>query len=195
MAAIAAATTTMSESPPTDQLAAATIADEVPRAKFSDRVLIKSIIRREDGGSGLAGRKARVGGWVKTGRKADKDAFAFLELNDGSCAGNLQVIAEASLADLGQIVATGTCVVVDGHLKLPPSGAKQKIELRADKVLHVGHVDPTKYPLPKTRLTLEFLRDYVHLRPRTNTVCTLLFFSSYILFYFIVFYSFFWCQL
>lgn len=194
MAAIAAATTTMSESPPRDQLAAATIADEVPRAKFSDRVLIKSIIRREDGGSGLAGRKARVGGWVKTGRKADKDAFAFLELNDGSCAGNLQVIvdlqviAEASLADLGQIVATGTCVVVDGHLKLPPSGAKQKIELRADKVLHVGHVDPTKYPLPKTRLTLEFLRDYVHLRPRTNTVCTLLFSSFLLKFYFILLY-------
>jgi len=107
---------------------------------------------------------------VKTGRKADKDAFAFLELNDGTCAGNLQVIVDASLADLGQLVQTGTCVVVDGHFKLPPSGAKQKIELRADKVIHVGPVDPSKYPLPKTRLTLEFLRDFVHLRSRTNTV-------------------------
>lgn len=157
-------------SPPTDQLAAATITDEVPKEQFSDRVLIQSIIRRSDGGSGLAGQKARVGGWVKTGRKADKDAFAFLELNDGSCAGNLQVIVEASLAELGQIVQTGTCIVVDGHLKLPPAGTKQKIELRADKVLHVGPVDPAKYPLPKSRLTLEFLRDYVHLRSRTNTV-------------------------
>lgn len=143
---------------------------EVPKAEFSDSVLIKSIIRREDGGSGLAGKKARIGGWVKTGRKADKDAFAFLELNDGSCAGNLQVIVDASLADLGQLVQTGTCVVVEGHLKLPPSGAKQKIELRAEQVLHVGPVDPAKYPLPKTRLTLESLRDFVHLRSRTNTI-------------------------
>ena len=122
---------------------------------------------------------------MKTGRKADKDAFAFLALNDGTCAGNLQVIVEASLADLGQLVLTGTCVVVDGYLKLPPSGAKQKhkIELRADKVLHVGPVDPAKYPLPKLRLTpdksLEFLRNFVHLRSRTNMVCFFLFvFSS-----------------
>lgn len=170
-------------SPPTDQLAAVTIdTEDVPKAEFSDRVPIHSIIRREDGGAGLAGRNARVGGWVKTGRKADKDAFAFLELNDGSCAGNLQVIVEASLADLGQLVLTGTCVVVDGLLKLPPTGTKQKIELRAVKVLHVGPVDPAKYPLPKMRLTLEFLRDFVHLRSRTNTVL----FSSL---------SFFCCQL
>ncbi|CAL5215060.1 unnamed protein product [Lathyrus oleraceus] len=161
----------LSSPPPADQLAAVTLdSDEIPKAEFSDRVPIQSIIRREDGGSGLAGKKARVGGWVKTGRKADKDAFAFLELNDGSCAGNLQVIVEASLADLGQLVLTGTSVVIDGHLKLPPAGTKQKIELRADKVLHVGPVDPAKYPLPKGRLTLEFLRDFVHLRPRTNAI-------------------------
>ncbi|XP_054811319.1 asparagine--tRNA ligase, cytoplasmic 1 [Prosopis cineraria] len=160
--------------PPTDQLASTTLNDalssHVSKHEFSDRVPIKSIISRPDRGSGLAGQKVRVGGWVKTGRKADKDAFAFLELNDGSCAGNLQVIVEASLGDLGQLVPTGTCVVVDGELKLPPAGAKQKVELRAEKVLHVGPVDPAKYPLPKMRLTLEFLRDYVHLRTRTNTI-------------------------
>ncbi|KAI4314375.1 hypothetical protein L6164_027289 [Bauhinia variegata] len=161
--------------PPTDQLAGTTLNDgavssQVARAEFSDRVPIRSIISLPDGGSGLAGQKVRIGGWVKTGRKADKDAFAFLELSDGSCPGNLQVIVEASLWDLGQLVATGTCVVVDGELKLPPAGTKQKVELRADKVLHVGPVDAAKYPLPKMRLTLDFLRDYVHLRSRTNTI-------------------------
>ncbi|RYR66966.1 hypothetical protein Ahy_A03g013173 isoform B [Arachis hypogaea] len=156
-----------------DQLAAVSLndADEVPRAQFSDRVPIRSIVSRPDGGSGLVGRKARVGGWVKTGRKADKDAFAFLELNDGSSAANLQIIVDASLGDLGQLVPTGTCVVVDGELKAHPNPkGKQKVELRAQKVLHVGPVDPAKYPLPKTRLTLEFLRDFVHLRSRTNTI-------------------------
>lgn len=154
------------------QLADATLNESVSvlKAEFSDRVPIQSIILRPDGGSGFAGQQVRVGGWVKTGRKADKDAFAFLELNDGSCAGNLQVIVDADKGDLGQLVPTGTCVVVDGVLKLPPAGAKQKVELRVEKVVHLGLVDPAKYPLPKTRLTLEFLRDVVHMRSRTNTI-------------------------
>lgn len=157
------------------QLAATTLNDTVsssgvPKAEFSDRVPIRAIVSRPDGGAGLSGQRVRVGGWVKTGRKADKDAFAFLELNDGSCPGNLQVIVDAAVSDLTPLVPTGTCVAVDGVLKLPPAGTKQKVELRGEKVVHVGPVDPAKYPLPKTRLTLEFLRDFVHLRPRTNTV-------------------------
>lgn len=158
-----------------DQLAATSLHDavsssDVAKAEFSDRVPIRSIVSRPDGGAGLAGHRVRIGGWVKTGRKADKDAFAFLELNDGSCPANLQVIVDASVSDLSPLVPTGTCISVDGVLKLPPSGTKQKVELRVEKVVHVGPVDPAKYPLPKTRLTLEFLRDFVHLRPRTNTV-------------------------
>lgn len=140
------------------------------RAHFSQRVPIRSIVCRPDGGSGLAGQKVIVGGWVKTGREQGKGTFAFLELNDGSCPANLQVIVEASVADLGPLVPTGTCVSVSGELKTPPEGTKQKIELRVDKVIELGPVDPAKYPLPKTRLTLEFLRDFVHLRPRTNTI-------------------------
>jgi aspartyl/asparaginyl-tRNA synthetase len=37
------------------------------------------------------GRTLRVGGWVKTGREAGAGAFAFLEVNDGSCFDSLQV--------------------------------------------------------------------------------------------------------
>ncbi|GMP59587.1 hypothetical protein CsSME_00022815 [Camellia sinensis var. sinensis] len=157
-------------SPPVDQKSAVTLADTAEEALFSQRVLIRSIICRPDGGSGLAGQKVRVGGWVKTGREQGKGSFAFLELNDGSCPANLQVMVDAVVAPLGQLVATGTCVHVEGELKEPPEGAKQRIELRVEKVLGVGTVDPAKYPLPKTRLTLEFLRDCVHLRPRTNTI-------------------------
>ena len=36
-------------------------------------------------------REVRIGGWVKTGREAGGGAFAFLEVNDGSCLTNLQV--------------------------------------------------------------------------------------------------------
>ncbi|KAI3917623.1 hypothetical protein MKW98_021385 [Papaver atlanticum] len=161
---------------PTTEMAAATLA-ETPSSsssavwsEFSKRVLIKNIIGRPDGGVGLAGEKIKVGGWVKTGREQGKGSFAFLELNDGSCPANLQVIVDSSVYELSQIVATGTCVFVEGVLKKPPEGTKQNVELKVEKVLEVGGVDPAKYPLPKTKLTLEFLRDHVHLRPRTNTI-------------------------
>lgn len=107
---------------------------------------------------------------MKTGREQGKGSFAFLELNDGSCGANLQVIVDGSVFPLAQLTATGTCVLVEGELKKPPEGTKQAVEMRAERVVEVGPADPGKYPLPKTRFTLEFLRDFVHLRPRTNTI-------------------------
>ncbi|GAB4852717.1 Asparagine--tRNA ligase, cytoplasmic 1 [Ancistrocladus abbreviatus] len=159
--------------PPVSEMSSITLSETGPnvlRAQFSKRVPIVNILCRPDGGSGLAGQTVTVGGWVKTGREQGKGTFAFLELNDGSCPANLQVIVDASVAALGQLVPTGTCVLVEGQLKVPPEGTRQQIELRVSKVIEVGSVDPAKYPLPKTRLTLEFLRDFVHLRPRTNTI-------------------------
>ncbi|CDP03212.1 unnamed protein product [Coffea canephora] len=153
--------------PPLEQLS---LSGTVEEAQFSRRVLIHSILSRPDGGAGLAGQVVKIGGWVKTGREQGKGAFAFLELNDGSCPANLQVIVESGVHKLGDLVPTGTSVYVEGELKKPPEGTKQKIELKVLKVLDVGTVDAAKYPLPKTRLTLEFLRDFVHLRPRTNTI-------------------------
>ncbi|XP_019192041.1 PREDICTED: asparagine--tRNA ligase, cytoplasmic 1 [Ipomoea nil] len=156
--------------PPVDKLS---LSDSVAKAEFSQRVLIKSILGRPDAGAGLAGQVVKIGGWVKTGREQGKGAFAFLEVNDGSCPANLQVIVDAAVHKLGDLVATGTCVHVEGLLKLPPEGTKQKVELRVQKVIAVGTVDAAKYPLPKTKLTLEFLRDVVHLRSRTNTISSL----------------------
>lgn len=156
---------------PVDQVAAMGLIDDTVRGhQFSDRVPIKSILSRPDGGTGLAGQQVRVGGWVKTGREQGKGSFAFLEVNDGSCPANLQVIVDSAVVDLGQLVPTGTCVHVEGMLKSPPEGTKQKIELRVEKVIDVGMVDPAKYPIPKTKLTLEFLRDRIPFRPRTNTI-------------------------
>lgn len=148
------------------------MAAAVEEALYSKRVLIKSILGRSDGGFALAGQTVKVGGWVKKGREQGKGAFAFLELNDGSCPANLQLMIYAEVGPLGQYTPTGTCLHVEGVLQLPPEDkqGKQRIELKVEKVLDVGTVDPAKYPLPKTALTLEFLRDYVHLRPRTNTI-------------------------
>lgn len=136
-----------------------------------NRTFIRSILAAGNSDA-LIGKKLVVGGWVKTGREQGKGSFAFLELNDGSCGANLQVIVDSSVFPLAQLTATGTCVLVEGELKKPPEGTKQAVEMRAERVVEIGAADPAKYPLPKTRLTLEFLRDFVHLRPRTNTVYT-----------------------
>ncbi|KAI3948013.1 hypothetical protein MKW92_037768 [Papaver armeniacum] len=144
-------------------------------AQISGRVLIKNIVCRSDGGVGLTGEKVSVGGWVKQGEQ--QGSYSFLELNDGSCLSNLQVVVDSSVAaNLGQIVHTGTSVFVEGELKkgaLDQSTKHQSVELHVEKVIDVGIVDPVKYPVSEAQsnqLTLEFLRDYVHLRPRTNTM-------------------------
>ncbi|KAK8950943.1 Asparagine--tRNA ligase, cytoplasmic 1 [Platanthera zijinensis] len=147
-------------------MAAASISDPALERSHG-RIFIKTILNAAEE---FVGRRLVVGGWVKTGREQGKGSFAFLELNDGSCLANLQVIVDAAVFPLAQLTATGTCVLVEGELKKPPEGVKQNVELRVEKVLEMGPVDPSKYPLPKTRLTLEFLRDFVHFRARTNTI-------------------------
>ncbi|KAK8967144.1 Asparagine--tRNA ligase, cytoplasmic 1 [Platanthera guangdongensis] len=146
---------------------AATSISDPALERSHGRIFIKTIL---NGAEEFVGRRLVVGGWVKTGREQGKGSFAFLELNDGSCLANLQVIVDAAVFPLAQLTATGTCVLVEGELKKPPEGVKQNVELRVEKVLEMGPVDPSKYPLPKTRLTLEFLRDFVHFRARTNTI-------------------------
>ena len=114
--------------PSFEKMALTSLNDDVStpfsKAEFSNRVLIRTILSRADDGAGLTGQTVKVGGWVKTSREQGKGSFSFLELNDGSCPTNLQVVVDAAVAPLGQIVPTGTCVHVEGLLKLPLEGTK-----------------------------------------------------------------------
>lgn len=113
--------------------------------------------------------EATVRGWVRTVR--DQKSFAFIEVNDGSTLGNLQVIVDASIPDYSEVLpklTTGASVVISGHLVESP-GKNQALELKAKEVRVLGLCDPAKYPLQKKRHTFEFLRTIAHLRPRTNT--------------------------
>uniref|UniRef100_A0ACD5W458 Uncharacterized protein n=1 Tax=Avena sativa TaxID=4498 RepID=A0ACD5W458_AVESA len=155
--------------PPTAELAAASISSPSPSdlEPPTTRTRIRAIL---NAGESLAGQRVVVGGWVKTGRQQGKGEFAFLEVNDGSCQGNLQVMVDKDVHPLAPLTHTGTSVLVEGVLKKPPEEAKQRIELKVEKVIEVGEVDAAAYPLPKTKITLETLRDFVHLRARTNTI-------------------------
>ena len=42
------------------------------------------------------GRQARLQGWIRT-RRDSKGGFSFLELNDGTCMANIQVVADGDL--------------------------------------------------------------------------------------------------
>jgi len=107
-----------------------------------------------------------VQGWVRTRR--DSKTFSFIELNDGSCLRNLQIIAKDSLSNYADVqrLSTGASLVVHGEL-IASQGKGQSWEVVADKIDIVGTADDS-YPLQKKGHTPEFLREIAHLRPRSN---------------------------
>jgi asparaginyl-tRNA synthetase len=119
---------------------------------------------------GQAGDRCVAKGWVRT-RRDSKGGFSFIELNDGSCFANLQVIAESSLDNYDSDVTRlfpGSSICVNGELVESP-GQEQRVELRAESIEVYGHSEPTDYPLHKGRVSFEKLREIAHLRPRTNS--------------------------
>ena len=105
-------------------------------------------------------------GLVRTVRRS-KDV-AFVDVNDGSCMGNLQaVFANPEKFPVLEKILTGAAVRVRGRL-ITSLGKGQKYELAADSIDLVGEAD-SSYPLQKKRHSFEFLREVAHLRSRTNT--------------------------
>ena len=116
--------------------------------------------------SGQPLQNVQAMGWVRTRRDA-KD-FSFIEINDGSCLKNLQVVADGDLANYGEVckLTTGSAVSVDGELaRISGKGTEVGIGRRKVDIISVA---PETYPLQKKRHTDEFLRTIAHLRPRTN---------------------------
>jgi asparaginyl-tRNA synthetase len=116
------------------------------------------------------GKNAQVSGWIRT-RRDSKGGFSFLEVNDGSCLANIQIVADAKLpnyeSEIKQLSA-GCSVSVRGEVKAS-GGKEQATEIHADEVKVHGWADPETYPLQKKRHSFEKLREWAHLRPRTNT--------------------------
>ena len=116
------------------------------------------------------GKLVRLRGWVRT-RRDSKGGFSFIELNDGSCQGNVQVVAPGELPNYESEIKhlhTGASVAIDGEVKASPAKG-QATEVLASKVELLGDAEPESYPLQKKGHTFEFLRTIAHLRPRTNT--------------------------
>lgn len=116
------------------------------------------------------GKQCCLQGWVRT-RRDSKAGFSFIEINDGSSQGNIQIIADAELENYESEIknlTAGCSVSAVGEIKA--SGGKgQSTELHATQITVHGWSDPETYPLQKKRHSFEKLREWAHLRPRTNT--------------------------
>lgn len=118
---------------------------------------------KEESASG----EIEVAGWVRT--KRDAKAFSFIEINDGSCLANIQVVADATITGYAENVVplkTGASVVISGKM-VESQGGGQRWEIHADRVELIGGADED-YPLQKKGHSMEFLRSIAHLRPRSN---------------------------
>ncbi len=107
-------------------------------------------------------------GWVKTRR--DSKGLSFVQLSDGSCFKDLQVIFNEGVvpADILKQITTGACLRIDGTIVESPA-AGQSVELLATSVELYGAADPVTYPLQKKGASFEYLREIAHLRGRGNT--------------------------
>ena len=93
------------------------------------------------------GTEVLIKGWVRTRR--DAKTFSFIEVNDGSCLKNIQVVADASLPNYSEVssLATGSAVEVTGTV-VPSAGKEQPIEVKASSLSVIGKA-PGELPPPE----------------------------------------------
>jgi len=127
-------------------------------------------VREALAGSVAAGSEVTVRGWVRT-RRDSKAGLSFVNVSDGSCFAAIQVVAPDTLGNYESEVkhlSTACAVVATGKL-VPSQGQGQSFELQASSLEVIGWVeDPLTYPMQPKQHSLEYLREYAHLRPRTN---------------------------
>jgi len=110
-------------------------------------------------------KSVTVCGWVRTWR--DSKSISFIELNDGTCLRNVQLVIEKNIVDEASVkpaLAVGTALQITG-IFIPSERNGFEISVREITVLGECPVD---FPLQKKHHTLEFLRTIPHLRPRTR---------------------------
>ena len=126
------------------------------------RTKVVELLSRRDFGS-----EVLVKGWVRT-RRGSK-AVSFIALNDGSTIKNVQVVADLDKFDeeLMRQITTGACISVSGTI-VESIGSGQAVEVHAEKIELLGAC-PADYPMQKKGQSFEYMRQYAHLRLRTNT--------------------------
>ena len=125
---------------------------------------IKDLYNKEE----YIGEQLTICGWVKAIRKSKN--MCFVELNDGTSLKNLQLVIDNN--DLENLnffskLNVGSSIAVNGYLVLSMN-PHQKVEMNVKKAMLIGDC-PKDYPIQRKKQNMEYLREYPHLRTRTNT--------------------------
>ncbi|XP_076351910.1 asparagine--tRNA ligase, mitochondrial [Tachypleus tridentatus] len=113
-----------------------------------------------------------VEGWVRAVRKHKE--IMFLDIDDGSSVERLQVIFSPGNKSCTTSINYGEAVRIQGILERSTSKG-QEIELKAETLMVLGSCKVEDYPFnPRTKHPVEYVRQYLHLRPRTRTFSSLL---------------------
>src|SRR3954470_23845959 len=106
-----------------------------------DRTTVAKVRQEES-----VGKQVQLQGWVRT-RRDSKGGFSFIELNDGSCFGNVQIVADAKLPNYESDIKklhVGCSVTIEGEVRKSPAKG-QATEVQASKVTVHGWSDPDAY--------------------------------------------------
>lgn len=111
-------------------------------------------------------------GWIRSVRSSSS-ILGFAVINDGSDVNGFQIVLSSEFMEEDRIteffksVNTGVYLNCTGKIiESPASGQKYEMQLFDFSV--IGSVGEG-YPLAKTKMNLDTLREYIHLRGRTNT--------------------------
>ena len=126
------------------------------------RTKVVDVLQRTDFGAVV-----NVKGWVRTHRSSK--SVDFIALNDGSTIKNVQVVVDPSKFDESMLkqITTGSCINVNGEL-VESQGAGQTVELQC-RGIEIYGLCASDYPMQKKGQSFEYMRQYAHLRLRTNT--------------------------
>ncbi len=126
------------------------------------RTKVVDVLRRTDYGTEVC-----VKGWVRTHRSSK--AVDFIAVNDGSTIKNVQVVVDPSKfdADMLKQITTGSCIRAQGIL-VESQGAGQTSEIQCEQ-LEIYGLCGSDYPMQKKGQSFEYMRQYAHMRLRTNT--------------------------
>nr|XP_006979959.1 probable asparagine--tRNA ligase, mitochondrial isoform X1 [Peromyscus maniculatus bairdii] len=137
-----------------------------PRPRASAKLRVRDALGVQD----ASGECVTVQGWIRSVR-SQKEVL-FLHVNDGSSLESLQVVADSNFDS--RELAFGSSVQVQGQL-VKSLSKRQNVELKAEKIEVIGNCEAKAFPIKyKERHPLEYLRQYPHLRCRTNTLGSIL---------------------
>ena len=127
-----------------------------------ERTKVIDALRSTDFGSQI-----NVKGWVRTHRSSK--AVDFIALNDGSTIKNIQIVVDPTKFDAEMLkqITTGACISAVGTL-VESQGAGQTSEIQCESIEVYG-LCGSDYPMQKKGQSFEYMRQFAHLRLRTNT--------------------------